>query len=57
MTSHLGLMVLFALLVSPVFAAIHRDDLASGRAFAIRLCAALVGGACLLSWLLYLIYG
>lgn len=57
MTSHLGLLVVFAVLVAPVFAAIHRDDFASGRAFALRVCAALVGGAFLLSWVLYLVYG
>lgn len=57
MTSHLGMMLLFAALVSPVFAALHRDDLASGRMFAVRLFAALAGGAVALSWLLYLIFG
>lgn len=57
MTSHLGLMILFAALVSPVFAALHRDDLASGRVFAGKLFGALVGGAFVLSWLLYLIFG
>lgn len=57
MTSHLGMMLLFAALVSPVFAALHRDDLASGRAFALRLFAALAGGAFVLSWVLYLIFG
>jgi hypothetical protein len=41
-TSHLGLMILFAALVSPVFAALHRDDL---------------GGALVLSWVLYLVFG
>jgi hypothetical protein len=57
MTSHVGLMILFAALVAPVFAALHRDDLASGRAFAIRLFGALVGGALLLGWVLYFIFG
>lgn len=57
MTSHLGMMLLFAALVSPVFAALHREDLTSGRAFAIRLFAALAGGAFVLSWVLYLIFG
>jgi hypothetical protein len=57
MTSHLGLMLLFAALVSPVFAALHRDDLPSARAFALRLFAALAGGAFVLSWLLYFIFG
>lgn len=57
MTSHLGLLVLFAALISPVFAALHRDDLVSGRAFAFRLFGGLVAGAFLLSWALYLIFG
>lgn len=57
MTSHLGMMILLAALVSPVFAALHRDDLASGRVFALRLFAGLVGGAFVLSWLLYLVFG
>jgi hypothetical protein len=56
-TSHLGLMVLFAALVSPVFAALHRDDLRSGREFALKLFAALTGGAFALSWVLYFIFG
>lgn len=57
MTSHLGLMVLFAALVSPVFAALHRDDLVEGRRFALKLFGAFVGGAVLLSWLLYVVFG
>ena len=57
MTSHLGMMVLFALLVSPAFAALHRDDWPTGLRFAGRLCAALVGGAFLLSWGLYFVFG
>lgn len=57
MTSHLGLMILFAAFVSPVFAALHRDDWASAKRFAARLFAALVGGAFVLSWLLYLAFG
>lgn len=57
MTSHLGMMLLFAALVSPVFAALHRDDLPSGRAFALKLFAALAGGAFVLSWVLYFIFG
>jgi len=55
-TSHLGLMILFAALVSPVFAALHRNDLAGGRAFALRLFGMLVGGAVVLSWVLYLAF-
>jgi hypothetical protein len=57
MTSHLGMMILLAALVAPVFAALHREDLASGRAFALRLFGGLAGGAFVLSWVLYLIFG
>jgi hypothetical protein len=57
MTSHLGLMLLFAALASPVFAALHRDDLVEGRQFALKLFGAFVAGAVVLSWLLYLIFG
>jgi hypothetical protein len=57
MTSHVGMMLLFAALVSPVFAALHRDDLSTGRTFAVRLFGALVAGSLALSWLLYLIFG
>lgn len=56
MTSHLGLLILFAALVSPVFAALHRDDLQTGLRFAARLFGALVGGALLLGWVLYLAF-
>ena len=37
MTSHLGMMILLAALVSPVFAALHREDLASGRVLKVEL--------------------
>jgi hypothetical protein len=50
-------MILFAALVSPVFAALHRHDWASAKAFAARLFAALIGGALILSWLLYVTFG
>jgi len=56
-TSHLGLLILFAALVAPVFAALHRDDLHTGLRFAARLFGALVGGALLLGWVLYLVFG
>lgn len=57
MTSHLGMMILLAALMSPVFAALHRDDLPSGRTFTLRLFAGLAGGAFVLSWVLYLVFG
>jgi len=57
MTSHLGMMLLCAALISPVFAALHRDDLPSGRLFALKLFGGLAGGAFVLSWVLYFIFG
>jgi len=57
MTSHLGMMILLAALIAPVFAALHRDDLASGRLFALKLFGGLAGGAFVLSWVLYLLFG
>ena len=57
MTSHLGMMILLAALIAPVFAALHRDDLASGRLFALKLLGGLAGGAFVLSWVLYLLFG
>ncbi len=57
MTSHLGMLILFAALVAPVFAALHRDDLQTARRFAARLFGALVSGALLLGWVLYLVFG
>jgi len=56
-TSHLGMLILFAALVAPVFAALHRDDLQTARRFAARLFGALVSGALLLGWVLYLVFG
>ena len=53
MTTHLGLMVLFALLVSIVFATLLRDDPKEQLRFGARLLAAFVGGGLLLGWLLY----
>jgi hypothetical protein len=53
MTTHLGLMVLFALLVSIVFATLLRDDPKEQLRFGGRLLAAFVGGGLLLGWLLY----
>lgn len=56
MTSHLGMLLLLAALMAPVFAALHRDDFSTGRAFAVRLFAILAGGAVALGWLLYLVF-
>lgn len=53
MTSHLGLLVLFSVFVSLVFAVLMRDDPKEQRAFGLRLFAGFVGAAIGLSWLMY----
>jgi hypothetical protein len=51
------MLLLFAALVSPVFAALHRQSFDAGRTFALRLFGGLVAGALTGSWLLYFIFG
>ena len=53
MTSHFGLMVLFALFVSIVFAVLMRDDPRDQLRLGARLFAGFVGGGVLAGWLLY----
>jgi hypothetical protein len=53
MTSHLGLLVVFALFVSIVFAALMRDDPREQVRFGARLLAGFIGAALALSWLMY----
>lgn len=53
MTSHFGLMVLFALFVSTVFATIMRDNPAEQLRFGARLFAGFVGAGVIIGWLLY----
>ena len=53
MTSHLGVMVVFALFVSVVFAALMRDDPAAQLRLGLRLFGGLVGGGLIAAWLLY----
>lgn len=53
MTSHFGLLVLFATFVSIVFATLMRDDPKEQIGFGLRLLAGFVGGAVLLAWLMY----
>jgi hypothetical protein len=57
MTSHIGLMVLFAAFVSTVFGTLLRESLPDQVRFAVRAFLALVGGAYLTGWLMYLIFG
>lgn len=53
MTSHLGLLVLFAIFVSVIFAALMRDDPKEQLRFGLRLFAGFVGAAIVLAWLMY----
>ena len=53
MTSHLGLMVVFSLFVSVVFAALMRDEPAQQVRFGARLLAGFVGAGILIGWLIY----
>jgi hypothetical protein len=52
-SSHFGLLVVFAVFVSIIFAALTRDDPREQLRFGIRLLAGFVGVALALSWLLY----
>jgi len=54
-TSHLGLMSLFALLVSIVFATLMRDDPREQILFGGKLLAGFVGLGVTAGWLLYLL--
>jgi hypothetical protein len=56
MTSHLGVMLLFAGCVAVVFATLLREDAAEQRRVGGRIFAALVGGAFVLGWLMYLAF-
>jgi len=52
-TSHLGLMIVFALFVSTVFAVLTRDDPKEQIVFGARLFGGFVGAGILIGWLLY----
>ncbi len=53
MTTHLGIMVLFALFVSVVFGVLMRDEPRDQVALGLRLFGVLVVGGVLAGWLLY----
>ncbi len=53
MTSHLLVMILFAFLVSLVFAVLVKDDPRARLRFGALVFAAFVGGALALGWLMY----
>jgi undecaprenyl pyrophosphate phosphatase UppP len=52
-TSHVGLMILFALFVSVVFGTLMRDDPKQQLRFGAQLFAAFVFGGIALGWILY----
>jgi undecaprenyl pyrophosphate phosphatase UppP len=52
-TSHLGLMILFAVYVSVVFGTLMRDDPKEQLRFGAQLFAAFVVGGIVLGWILY----
>ncbi|MND06433.1 hypothetical protein D3C83_277960 [compost metagenome] len=57
MKTHLGMMALFALLVSIVFAALGRHDGATKKRLGVRLFVGLLVGGCALGWVLYGVFG
>jgi len=57
MTSHLGIMALFAGCVSVVFGALQRDAVRDQAQVAGRLFAVLVLGAYAAGWIMYWMYG
>jgi hypothetical protein len=53
MTSHIGLLILFSLFVSLIFAVLMRDEVKEQVRFGFRLLGGFVGAAVGLSWLMY----
>ena len=53
MTTHVGLMIVFALFVSIVFGTLMRDERSEQLRLGARLFAGFVAGGLLLGWLLY----
>jgi hypothetical protein len=53
MTTHLGLMILFAVFVSLIFAVLMRDEPQQQLRFGLRLLGGFVGAAIVLAWLMY----
>jgi hypothetical protein len=52
-TTHVGLMVVFALFVSTVFAALMRDEPREQVRLGVKLFAGFVGAGLAIGWLLY----
>ncbi len=57
MTSHLGVLILFAACVAVVFGTLLRDDVPGGGRLASRIFVGMVGGAYLLGWIMYVTFG
>ena len=57
MTSHLGVMVLLAACLAVVFGVLLRDDPQRQWRLSSRIFVALVGGAYLLGWIMYIVFG
>jgi hypothetical protein len=55
MTSHLGVLLLFAAAVSVVFAVLMRDDAREQVRLGGRIFGGLVGGALVVGWAMYLL--
>jgi len=53
MTSHLGLMVVFSVFVSVIFAVLMRDEPRDQLKLGARLLGSFVGVALVLAWLIY----
>ena len=53
MTTHLGLMALFSVFVSTVFASLMREEPRDQVWFALRLFAGFIGAGVAIGWLLY----
>jgi len=56
MTTHLGVMLLYAAAISVVFGTLLRDDVRGQLRLGLRIFAGLVAGAYALGWLLYLAF-
>jgi hypothetical protein len=56
-TTHLGVMILFAACVSIVFGTLLREEPRAEIRLAARIFTAFVLGACALGWVMYLVFG
>jgi hypothetical protein len=57
MTTHLGVLILFAACVAAVFGVLLRDDLTEELKLAGRIFSALVLGAYVVGWIMYAAFG